>query len=190
MGGLPGCRKGRSNVFADRSRFGSVLCVVLSALLLLGPGLLIASAQSSSDASVMVALDVRTSQSVDQPDAEQQLLALLNSARAQHGLPPLRMDRSLQAVARAHSHDMVTGGYVGHGSPAGPSALDRLSHVVTRGLVGENVTFAVSCSAAHRALVASSGHLENILEPRFHRVGIGVFSAGQFGMAVTQDFAE
>jgi uncharacterized protein YkwD len=177
-------------VFANRSHAGSAVFLVLSALLFLGPGLLTASAQSYSDASVMVALDVRTSNSVDQPDAEQQLLALLNSVRAQHRLPPLRMDRSLQAVARAHSRDMATAGYVGHGSPFGPSAMDRLSHVVLRGLVGENVTFAVSCAAANRALVASDGHLENILEPRFHRVGIGVFSAGQFGMAVTQDFAE
>jgi uncharacterized protein YkwD len=177
-------------VFANRSSAGSPLHLVLSALLFLGSSLPIASAQSYSDASVMVALDQRTSHSVNEPDAEQQLLALLNSVRAEHRLPPLRMDRSLQAVARAHSHDMATGGYVGHGSPMGPSALDRLSHIVLRGLVGENVTFAVSCSAANRALVASDGHLENIIEPRFHRVGIGVYSAGPLGMAVTQDFAE
>jgi uncharacterized protein YkwD len=177
-------------VFANRSHAGSALFLALLAFLFLGPNLLIASAQSYSDASVMVALDERTTQSADQPDAEQQLLALLNSVRAQHRLPPLRMDRSLREVARAHSRDMATGGYVGHGSPAGMSALDRLSHVVSRGLVGENVTFAISCGAANRALVASPGHLENILEPRFHRVGIGVFSAGQLGMAVTQDFAE
>jgi uncharacterized protein YkwD len=170
---------------------GVALLLVLFLFSVLGFGISGASAQSSpSDASIVVALDQRTSQSVDEPDAEQQLLVLLNSVRAQHGLGPLRMDRSLQAAARAHSRDMATGGFVGHGSPTGESALDRLSHVVARGLVGENVTFGVSCQTAHRALVASSGHLENILEPRFHRVGIGVFSAGQLGMAVTQDFAE
>jgi uncharacterized protein YkwD len=126
----------------------------------------------------------------DEPDAEQKLLELLNSVRGNHGLPPLRMDHALQTAARAHSRDMAIGGYVGHGSPSGLSAIDRLSHVVAWGLVGENVTFAVSCSAANRALVASRGHLANILEPRFHRVGIGVFSAGRWGMAITQDFAE
>ena len=177
-------------MFANRLHAGSALFLALFAFLFLGSNLLIGSAQSYSDASVMVELDVRTTQSADRPDAEQQLLVLLNSVRAQHRLPPLRMDRTLQEVARAHSRDMATGGYVGHGSPAGPSAMDRLSRVVARGLVGENVTFAISCSAANRALSASSGHLENILEPRFHRVGIGVFSAGQLGMAVTQDFAE
>jgi uncharacterized protein YkwD len=151
-----------------------------------------ASAQSSfvGTASVIVELDQRTSHPVVEPAAEGQLLDLLNSTRAQHGVPPLRMDGGLREVARTHSHDMAVGGYVGHGSFSLGSALDRLSHVVAWGLVAENVTFAVSSSAAHRALVASQTHLENILEPRFHRVGIGVFSAGSLGLAVTQDFAE
>ena len=168
-------------------------------MLLIGPGLGGASAQPFvnevpvavvSEGSVVVALDERTSDSTVEPSAEQQLLTLLNGVRTEHGLPPLRMDRSLQAAARAHSRDMATGGYVGHGNLFGVSAIDRLSHVVVRGLVGENVTFAVSCHAANRALVASTGHLANMLDPRFHRVGIGVFSAGSLGMAVTQDFAE
>lgn len=169
----------------------------ISAALLIGPGLGGASAQPFSSAepavsegSVVVALDQRASDSTVEPGAEQQLLTLLNSVRTEHGVPPLRMDRGLQAAARAHSRDMATGGYVGHGNLLGVSAIDRLSHVVVRGLVGENVTFAVSCHAANRALVASAGHLANILDPRFHRVGIGVFSAGSLGMAVTQDFAE
>jgi uncharacterized protein YkwD len=174
-----------------RVHVGSALLLALSTLFVLGPGLLIASAESSpGDASVMVAINVRTSDTTADPDSEQQLLTMLNSVRVGHGLPPLRMDRSLQAAARAHSREMVTTGYIGHGSRNGESALERLSHVVLRGLVGENVTFAVSCAAANRALVSSKGHLANILEPRFHRVGIGIFSAGQMGLAITQDFAE
>ena len=157
----------------------------------MGPGIVTGSAQSSASiGSVVIALDQRAPRSVDEPSAEQQLLDMLNAVRVQHGLRPLRMDRGLQSVARAHSRDMATGGYVGHGSPSGGSFLDRLSSVVSRGLVGENVTFAVDPRTANRVLVASPLHLENILEPRFHRVGVGVFSAGQLGVAVTQDFAE
>lgn len=178
-------------MLCHRLGVGSALLVALATLFVLGPGLMIVSAESSpGDASIMVAINVRTSDTTAEPDAEHQLLDMLNSVRVQRGLPPLRMDRSLQQAARAHSREMVTGGYVGHGSKNGDSALDRLSHVVVRGLVGENVTFAVSCAAANRALVASKGHLANMLEPRFHRVGIGIFSAGQMGLAVTQDFAE
>lgn len=159
--------------------------------LVLSSSVTIASAQTAGGAaSLVVPLDQRASESVDQPVAEQQLLVLLNSVRAQHGLAPLRMDRALQSAARAHSREMATGGYVGHGSLSGGSTLDRLSHVVARGFVGENVTFGIDCDAAHRVLVSSSGHLQNMLDPRFHRVGIGVFSAGSLGLAVTQDFAE
>ena len=159
---------------------------------LTGPATMYASAQSPfvGTASVTVELDQRTSHSVVEPAAERQLLDLLNTTRVQHGVPPLRMDGGLREAARAHSHDMAVGGYAGHGSFSLGSALDRLSHVVAWGLVAENVTFAVNSAAAHRALVASQTHLENILEPRFHRVGIGVFSAGSLGLAVTQDFAE
>lgn len=180
-------------MFVDRARtrFGLFLLAPAVLFLLLLPGLVLASSQSQgSDASVVVTLNQRATDSAVEPAAEQQLLGLVNSVRIAHGLAPLRMDRSLQAVARAHSRDMATGGYVGHGTPLGVSALDRLSHVVMRGLVGENVTFALSCGDANRALVASDAHLRNILEPRFHRVGIGIASAGSLGMAVTQDFAE
>lgn len=166
------------------------LLPALLVLLALGSGSTIVSAQSSpSDSSTMVALDQRAPVSTNEPAAEQQLLALLNSTRAEHGLGPLRMDGGLQSVARAHSFEMATNGYVGHGSLSGASALERLSRAA-RGLVGENVSFGVDCEAVHRALVASNGHRDNILNPAFNRVGIGVFSAGTFGLAVTQDFAE
>jgi uncharacterized protein YkwD len=176
-----------------RSPAGSSLFLALSALLffVFEPGVLIAAAASpAGDSSVVVMLDQRVSGSTVEPDAEQQLLVLLNGVRAQRGLPALRMDRGLQAAARSHSRDMAQGGFVGHGTPSGTSALDRLSHVVARGWVGENVTFAVNTYAANRALVASDAHLANMLDPKFHRVGIGIFSAGQLGMAITEDFAE
>lgn len=176
-----------------RSPAGSSLFLALSALLffVFEPGVLSAAVTSpAGDASIVVMLDQRVSGSTVEPDAEQQLLILLNAVRAQHGLPVLRLDRSLQAAARSHSRDMALGGFVGHGTLSGASALDRLSHTVVRGWVGENVTFAVSCYAANRALVASDAHLANMVDPRFHRVGIGVFSAGQLGMAITEDFAE
>lgn len=174
-----------------RQRSVAVLLLVISAAYFAGPGIVAGSAQSSPNiGSVVISLGQRASQSVDEPGAEQQLLDMLNAVRARRGLRPLRMDRALQSVARAHSRDMATGGYIGHGSVSGGSFVDRLSGVVSRGLVGENVAFAVNPPTAHRALVASPLHLENMLEPRFHRVGVGVCSAGQMGVAVTQDFAE
>lgn len=188
--GQVGLPKGvRLVILCSRHRVTLILGLVLS--LVPGFGSTMVWAETPpGDASVVVMLDQRASQSTNEPVVEQQLLVLMNSARAARGLSPLRMHPGLQFVARAHSYEMATAGYVGHGSLSGASALDRLSHVASQGLVGENVTFGLNSEAVHRALIASAGHRENILNRNFHRVGIGVFSAGSLGLAVTQDFAE
>jgi len=144
----------------------------------------------SGYAQLVVRVDYRVPQSEVQSDAEITLLQLLNEARQERGLPLLAMDSSLRLLARAHSQDMATQGYVGHGSMSGESFVDRLARAVRKGLVGENVTIANTVEAAHNAFIVSPGHLQNMLEPRFHRVGIGVSSAGQLGMAITEDFSE
>jgi uncharacterized protein YkwD len=151
-----------------------------------------AYAYASGDlAAVVVPLSAAAPTAEVLPEAETALLSLLNQARRLHGLPPLVMDPSLRQVARLHSRDMATKGFVGHGSSGGASFTHRLGTAVPgRTFVGENVTLARSVEQAHAAFVASSPHLRNILEPRFRRVGIGVAGAGDLGLFVTQDFAE
>jgi uncharacterized protein YkwD len=127
--------------------------------------------------------------SVD-PPAESELLQLINQARQVRGLSRLYMDSSLRFVARAHSTDMAAHGYVGHGTLSGGSFLDRLAPVVRHGLVGENVTLAQTVEEANTIFLASTGHFRNIVNPAFHRIGIGVADAGVAGVAVTEDFAE
>jgi uncharacterized protein YkwD len=148
--------------------------------------------QSSGDAATVVAPLTSPAPRIEvRPDAEAALLDLLNQVRRQHQLPALAMDVSLRQAARSHSRDMAAGGFVGHGSPAGTSFVDRLAGVVAAGsFVGENVTLARSVEQAHSAFVASTRHLRNILEPRFRRVGIGVVAAGELGLFITQDFAD
>jgi uncharacterized protein YkwD len=151
-----------------------------------------AHSQASGDlAAVIVPLTAAASTAEVLPDAEAALLSLLNQARRLNRLPALVMDPSLRHVARLHSRDMATQGFVGHGSPGGVSFAHRVGTAVPGGtFVGENVTLARSVEQAHSAFVASSPHLRNILEPRFRRVGIGVAGAGDLGLFVTQDFAE
>jgi len=79
------------------------------------------------------------------------------------------MESLLRLLARTHSQDTATRGYVGHGSMSGESFVDRLAR-------------------AHNAFIVSPGHLQNVLELRFHRVGIGVSTAGQLGMTNPEDF--
>lgn len=124
------------------------------------------------------------------PDAEAQLLAMLNRTREEHHLAPLVMSEPLHRVARHHSHDMAVQGYVGHRSRQGESFLTRLSGVVPPGtFVGENVTAAATVTSAHAAFMHSPGHAENVLSPTFREVGIGVATAGRL-LIVTEDFAD
>jgi len=149
-----------------------------------------ASGSTAGESNVVVRLSTSVAHADIDAGAESELLRLMNEARAAHGLPRLYMDASLRFVARQHSTDMAVHGYVGHGSLAGRSFLDRLAPVVRSGLVGENVTLAQTVGEAHTIFLASTGHFQNIMNAEFHRVGIGVADAGSAGLAVTEDFAE
>jgi len=169
---------------------GKRTLVMILALLAI-PSVPAHSEPSGSLGNVVVQLAAPALQIEVSPNAEVALLSLLNQARRQHGLPPLVMDGSLRRAARAHSRDMASRGFIGHGSATGSSFADRLVGVVVGGtFVGENVALAGSVEQAHSAFVASGAHLRNIVEPRFRRVGIGVADAGGLGLFITQDFAE
>jgi len=139
----------------------------------------------------VIKLNYHASESEFQPGAEMQLLEMLTRARQHYGLQPLVMDPSLRFVARVHSRDMAINGYVGHDSLLGESFLNRLAGVVRGGTyVGENVTIAQTPEQAQTSFVASRLHLKNMLEPAFHRVGIGIATAGPLGLVITEDFSE
>lgn len=123
------------------------------------------------------------------PDAEQEMLRLVNDERTSRGLTALVLDPRLVPVARQHSEEMFRLKYFGHQSPVDGSPFDRLAAAkITYTRAGENLAYAHSVAVAHRGLMDSPGHRENILRPEFVRVGIGVISAGSYGRMFTQLF--
>lgn len=123
------------------------------------------------------------------PQAEAQMLSLLNEERVSIGLAPLTLDPRLVPVARAHSEEMFRLRYFGHQSPTKGSPFDRIDAAgIKYSRAGENLAYAQSVTVAHRGLMASQGHRENILRPEFTRIGIGVISAGPYGRMFTQVF--
>ena len=123
------------------------------------------------------------------PVAERQLFDLVNDERTQRGLGGLEWDERLVPVARAHSAEMFQLKYFSHDSPVVGSPFDRIRAAgVLYSRAGENLAFAQSVAVAHRALMDSPGHRENILRPEFTRIGIGVINAGAYGRMVTQLF--
>jgi uncharacterized membrane protein required for colicin V production len=123
------------------------------------------------------------------PEAERQLVALANEERAARGLAPLELDPRLVPVARAHSTEMFRLRYFSHVSPETGSPFDRLSEAgIGYSRAGENLAYARSVATAHRGLMDSQGHRENILRPEFTRIGVGVIAAGAYGRMFTQLF--
>jgi uncharacterized membrane protein required for colicin V production len=126
---------------------------------------------------------------VPDPDAEGEMLKLVNDERTSRGLAPLELDPRLVPIAREHSQEMFRLKYFGHQSPVSGSPFDRLDAAkIPWKRAGENLAYASSVAVAHRGLMASEGHRENLLRPDFTRVGIGAISAGSYGRMFTQLF--
>jgi uncharacterized protein YkwD len=123
------------------------------------------------------------------PIAERQLFDLVNEERVRRGLGAFVWDERLVPVARSHSEEMFRLKYFAHESPVSGSPFDRLKSAgITYSRAGENLAYAQSVSVAHRALMQSPGHRENILRSEFTRIGIGVINAGAYGRMATQLF--
>jgi len=123
--------------------------------------------------------------------SEREMLSLVNGERIKRGLVPLKMNRKLQKVARAHSRDMFERSYFSHINPDGLSPFDRLKRAeIKYSLAGENLALAPSVFKAHTGLMNSPGHRENILTSGFRKVGIGVVDGGIYGKMFTQNFTD
>ena len=125
------------------------------------------------------------------PSAEEEMLELMNQERAERDLPELVMDEELREVARKHSTDMFQRGYFGHQDPDGVGPFDRIQDGgISYTYAGENLAIAPTVSIAHRGLMDSPGHKENILRPEFIKVGIGAVKGGSQGIMFTQKFTD
>ncbi len=130
--------------------------------------------------------------------AETQFILLINAERTSRGENALTVDPLLVATARAHSREMSDLNYFDHHSPTPgiTTPMDRFLRALGDTgqttppylLVGENIYY---CSVfndrynveyGHQALMNSPGHRANILEPRFTKIGVGVYqdASGQF----------
>lgn len=143
----------------------------------------------TDSAGFLLPFKVESSNLAANVDDEERMLDLINEERRALGLPPLIMDRSLVAVARAHSVDMFVNGYFAHESPTTGDPFDRLAAAgISYGIAGENLAFAPDVERAHSGLMDSPGHRANILELRYERVGIAAVEGGRHGTMYTQVF--
>jgi uncharacterized protein YkwD len=135
---------------------------------------------------------------------EQEFINLVNRARRADHASTLTMDPLLVRVARDHSREMCDRDYFDHQSPTAvlASPMDRyLAGLRSDGqeappyiLVGENIFYCstsgsgYSAGYAHDTFMGSEGHRANILEPRFAKVGVGVYRNAKGEVWVTEVF--
>lgn len=120
---------------------------------------------------------------------EAQMFELLNQERVKMGLKKLEIHEGLVKLARMKSKDMIELGYFAHQSPTYGSPFDMIRNAgIAFSYAGENLAGAPTVSRAHTALMNSSGHRANILNPNFTHVGIGIVDGGPYGKMFTQLF--
>ena len=145
-------------------------------------------------------LDTRAQEEREEAD----LVAAINNERTRRGLGPLTEDPLLNVTARSHSREMCSLSYFDHHSPTSNECtpMDRYlaglrawgENKPEAALVGENIFYASATDAvynvgyAHASLMNSPGHRANILEPRFTKVGVGLYRDAQGRFWVTEMF--
>jgi uncharacterized membrane protein required for colicin V production len=121
--------------------------------------------------------------------AEKQMFNLVNQERASRGLNKLNWSEDLAAVGRNHCKDMFKRSYFSHYTPEGKSPFDRMIEAgIDYTSAGENLAYAPSTEIAHRGLMNSPGHRENILRDSFGTLGVGVIDGGLNGKMFCQEF--
>ncbi|WP_274363839.1 CAP domain-containing protein [Paenibacillus thermotolerans] len=120
---------------------------------------------------------------------EQQMVALVNQARQEAGLPALSVHASLSRVARIKSGDMAQNNYFSHDSPTYGSPFNMMNNFgIGYSAAGENIACNQTTENAHTALMNSPGHRANILSSDYTHIGIGIQSGGKCGAMYTQMF--
>jgi uncharacterized protein YkwD len=110
---------------------------------------------------------------------EQRVLDLTNAERKKKDLPPLKANRTLCEVARAHSANMAKQNKMAH-ELDGKSTFDRVKGSGYRfALIAENLANGdVSLEDLMEAWMDSKIHRDNILDTEFTEVGLGLAHDG------------
>jgi uncharacterized protein YkwD len=118
---------------------------------------------------------------------EDEVVDLVNRARAEAGCDPVTVDPRLDYAAEAHSRDMAQRDYFDHTTPEGLNFRDRIRNAgYSNPATGENLAHGQRTAAeVMDGWMASEGHRANILNCEFVLVGIGL---DEDGMYWTQDF--
>jgi uncharacterized protein YkwD len=133
-------------------------------------------------------------------DLQEFALWQINQARAQHGLPPMRLDAAISRVASGHAWDQINYGYFSHTGRDGSRVSDRLRRAgISFSWSGENMCYynglglRAMLEWCHSTFMSEpypgfANHIGNILSGHFTRLGIGIAQSGG-KVIIVWDFA-
>lgn len=128
---------------------------------------------------------------------ENQVLTLINQARASNGLASLNANQKLAASALVHSTDMACKDFVDHSGSNGSSWYDRITaqgyvySSATENIYVGNPQFGGTPQGAFEWWMNSQIHRDNILDVKMTDIGVGyIFNAdSEYGGYYTVNFA-
>ncbi len=121
---------------------------------------------------------------------EQTSIELVNKSREKNKLPPLKPNAKLFAAARSHSLNMAKQGKMEH-ELDGKKPSDRVKAVgYEYRKVGENIAAGEgwSLEAVHQAWLDSRLHRENMLDPSYTEIGVGIAKSAKGELYYTHVF--
>ncbi|MFA6458437.1 MAG: S-layer homology domain-containing protein [Patescibacteria group bacterium] len=102
------------------------------------------------------------------------LLRLINEFRLSQNLPAVTLDPEISAFAQNYADAMATQNFFGHTDPAGRSPDARRILAGLQMPVGENLARDATTENANAGLLRSAAHRQNLLDPEWTRVGLGI----------------
>ena len=132
--------------------------------------------------SVLTLLGAGPAGAADAP--EQDFLARINGLRTSLGVAPLAVDDNLMALSQAHSAEMAARGELYHTPDLVAGVTGSWQEL------GENVGVGGYTSVIWDAFVKSPHHYENLVNPAFTHVGIGVTVTANGSQWVTHRFRQ
>lgn len=125
----------------------------------------------------------------DLRQAQKKMLQLANQARQEAGIEPLQWNQQAADAARAHAKMVAEKHALSHQFSGELALRERMGATGLRfDSAAENVADAQSPEEAHQALMNSPPHRQNLLNPKYNSLGIGIAESGN-QLYVVQDFA-
>lgn len=122
-------------------------------------------------------------------DDEKAILELVNSARTTAGVGKITYSEELAKVAMDKAEDMVENGYFSHQSNIYGTPFEMMrSYGISFKAAAENIAGNQTVERAFYSWMASDSHKENILNPDYDEMGVGVCISPVYGKIIVQMF--